>query len=55
MKYADNIDYLVSSILYLATHPEYWSRTPRGLATELSLDETRLGAVFDAFPGIAPC
>lgn len=52
MKYSDNIDYLVSSILYLGSHKFYWARTPRGMASELSLDELRLKDVFDAFPGI---
>ena len=52
MKYSDNIDYLVSSILYLGTHTYYWARTPRGMASEISLDEIRLKSVFDAFPSI---
>lgn len=52
MKYSDNIDYLISSILYLGTHKSYWSRTPHGLAAELSLDEARLLLVFDSFPSI---
>jgi hypothetical protein len=52
MKYSDNIDYLISSILYLGTHTWYWARTPRGMASELSLDEARLLLVFDSFPSI---
>ncbi len=52
MKYSDSIDYLTSSILYLATHEYYWARTPRGLARELSLDEERLQEVFNAFPSL---
>lgn len=52
MKYSQNVDYLVSTILYLASHGDYWARTPSGLAAELSLDAPRLTEVFDAFPGI---
>ncbi len=52
MKYSENIDYLVSSILYLGTHADYWARTPGGLAKEISVDEDRLRAVFEGFPSI---
>lgn len=52
MKYADNIDYLVSSIMYLGSHSYFWARTPDNMASELALDATRLEAVFDAFPGL---
>ena len=50
--YSDNVDYLVSSILYLGSHTYYWARTPSGMSSELSLDEQRLGEVFDSFPAI---
>ena len=52
MKYSDNIDYLVASILYLGTHAYYWARTPSGLGHEIYLDEKRLLEVFEAFPSI---
>lgn len=51
-RYSDNIDYLISSILYLSTHKYYWARTPEGMSSELSLDEAQLSRVFNAFPGI---
>ena len=52
MRYSKDIDYLVSSIIYLATHSYYWARSPRALAIELSLNEERLTQVFNGFPGI---
>jgi hypothetical protein len=52
MKYSDNIDYLVSSIIYLATHTYYWARSPQALGRELSMDESKLQSIFDGFPGI---
>jgi hypothetical protein len=52
MRYSDNVDYLISSIIYLGPHGYYWARTPRNMASELSLDEDRLQRVFDGFPGI---
>lgn len=52
MRYSDHVDYLISSIIYLGTHEFYWARSPEALAKELSLDEHKLGAVFDGFPGI---
>ena len=52
MKYSHNIDYLISSIIYLGTHSYYWARSPSTMASELSLDSGRLESVFDGFPGI---
>jgi hypothetical protein len=52
MRYSDNVDYLISSIIYLGTHGYYWARTPGNMAAELSLDERRLQEVFEGFPGI---
>lgn len=52
MRYAAHIDYLIASIFYLATQRGWWARTPRMMAEELSLDETRLIAVFEGFPGL---
>lgn len=52
MRYADNIDYLLASILYLGTHTFYWARSPSSMASELSLDQDKLADVFRAFPGI---
>ena len=52
MKYSKNVDYLVSSIIYLGTHSYYWARSPRALARELSLNEQKLEGVFTGFPGI---
>jgi hypothetical protein len=52
VRYADEIDYLIASIFYLGTHTSYWARSPRALATELSLNETRLQAIFEGFPGL---
>ena len=52
MRYANNVDYLIASIIYLGTHNYYWARSARNMATELSLDEHRLQSVFDGFPGI---
>lgn len=52
MRYADNIEYLTASIIYLATQEGWWARTPAALAGELSLDHTRLKQVFEGFPGI---
>jgi hypothetical protein len=52
MRYGDNIDYLFSSIIYLGTHTFWWARSPRAMAAELQLDEEKLRAVFDGFPGL---
>jgi hypothetical protein len=52
MKYSDHIDYLLASVFYLATQRGWWARTPRRMAEELSLNEARLLAVFEGFPGI---
>jgi hypothetical protein len=52
LKYSDNLDYLVASIIYLGTHDYWWARTPHSMADELSLDEARLKNVFEGFPGL---
>jgi hypothetical protein len=52
MKYSENVDLLVASIIYLGTHSYYWGRTPKGLATELGLNGDKLLAVFEGFPGL---
>jgi hypothetical protein len=52
MKYSTNIDLLLASIIYLATHEFYWARSPRNMAMELALDEGALQRVFEGFPGI---
>lgn len=52
MKYSDNVDYLIASVIYLATQRGWWARTPANLAEELSLDRKRLAQVFEGFPGI---
>src|SRR5690349_5900123 len=52
MRYADHIDYLLPSVIYLGTHQSYWARSPRRMASELSLDHERLLAVFEGFPGL---
>lgn len=52
MRYSEQIDYLVSSVVYLGTHSYYWARSPSNMAKELSLDETRLRNVFESFPGL---
>ena len=52
MRYSENIDYLISSIIYLGTHSFYWARSPSNMAQELSLSEDRLKLVFEGFPGI---
>lgn len=52
MKYSDHIDYLIASVFYLATQRGWWARTPKMMAEELSLDEAKLKAVFDGFPGL---
>jgi hypothetical protein len=52
MKYADRVDYLVSSIIYLGTHTYYWARSPDALARELSMDASQLEEMFDVFPGL---
>lgn len=51
-KYSAHIDYLVASVMYLGTQEYWWARTPREMASELSLDEEELLLVFEAFPGI---
>jgi len=50
MRYSDQIDYIVSSVIYLGTHPHYWARSPSSMAKELSLNEARLQRVFENFP-----
>lgn len=52
MKYAQNIDYLVSAILYLGTHSWYWARTPTNMAKELSLSPDKLRQVLESFPSV---
>jgi hypothetical protein len=52
MKYSDNVDYLVASVIYLATQRGWWARTPSAMAGELSLDENKLLTVFEGFPGL---
>jgi hypothetical protein len=52
MKYSDNIDHMIASILYLGTHTSYWARTPKSLAKELQLNESCLLEIFDNFRGI---
>ncbi|HEX6374943.1 MAG TPA: hypothetical protein VFZ91_04405 [Allosphingosinicella sp.] len=52
MKYSDHVDYLVASVIYLATQRGWWARTPSAMAGELSLDENRLLTVFEGFPGL---
>lgn len=52
MRYREQIDYLVSSLVYLGTHSYYWARSPSNLASELSLDAKRLQDVFESFPGL---
>ncbi|QQP88763.1 hypothetical protein IGS68_22540 [Skermanella sp. TT6] len=52
MQYAQNVDYLLASIIYLGSHNYYWARSPKNMAEELSLDEDRLQKVFNNFPGI---
>ncbi|HEX8223726.1 MAG TPA: hypothetical protein VF605_07920 [Allosphingosinicella sp.] len=52
MKYSEHVDYLVASVIYLATQRGWWARTPSAMAGELSLDGTKLRAVFEGFPGI---
>jgi hypothetical protein len=52
MRYSAHVDYLVASIFYLATQRGWWARTPKMMAMELSLDEDKLLAVFEGFPGI---
>ncbi|GEO43635.1 hypothetical protein SAE02_77830 [Skermanella aerolata] len=52
MRYAQNIDFLLASIIYLGSHDYYWARSPKNMAEELSLDEERLKNVFNGFPGI---
>jgi hypothetical protein len=52
MKYSDNIDYLLASIVYLGTHTYWWARSPQSMAMKLRLEEHQLEKVFDGFPGI---
>jgi len=52
MRYADHEEYLMAAIYYLGTEGYWWARTPQEMARELSLDETKLLAVFQSFPGI---
>jgi hypothetical protein len=52
LKYKDNVDYLVSSIIYLGTHGFYWARSSSNLAAELSVDQDKLTRVFEGFPGL---
>jgi hypothetical protein len=50
--YSSSIDYLFASIVYLATNPSWWARSPKSLATELSLNQEKLEQVFTTFTGI---
>jgi hypothetical protein len=52
MKYSNNVDYLISSIIYLGTHNYWWGRTPVNMAKELGMDGTRLANVLAGFPGL---
>ena len=52
MKYANNIDLLVTCIIYLGTIKKRWGRSPRGLADELGLEEKDLQRLFDQFPNL---
>ena len=52
MRYSTHIDYLVASVLYLGIQDYWWARSPKEMARERSLDETKLQAVFEGFPGI---
>lgn len=52
MRYADNLDYLVPSIVYLGTQEYWWARSPSAMAEELSLDHGKLRDVFEGFPAI---
>jgi hypothetical protein len=52
MRYSDNVDYLFASIIYLGTHTFWWARSPQKMAQELRLDEKKLNAAFDGFPGL---
>jgi hypothetical protein len=51
-QYAEHVDYLVGAIIYLGTSTFWWGRTTRNMARELNLDEGRLKAAMDAFPGL---
>lgn len=52
MKYGENVDHMIASIMYLGTHTSFWARTPKSLADELQLDESRLLQIFEEFKGI---
>lgn len=52
MRYSAHIDYLVASVLYLGIQDNWWARTPKAMAHELSLEETELRTVFEGFAGI---
>ncbi len=51
-KYSNDIDYLMAAVLYLGSQNFFWARTPRHMASELSLGEDKLQRVFDGYPGI---
>lgn len=51
-KYAQNLDYLVASVIYLASSKWWWGRTPSNMARELSLDPNKLAKVLRDFPGL---
>ena len=52
MKYSNNLDYLLASIIYLGTHTYWWARSPKSMAAELQLNEQRLERAFEGFPGL---
>jgi len=52
MKYSKHVDYLIASVIYMATHKRWWARTPTNLGKELSLDAGKLRLLFEGFPGI---
>ena len=52
MKYSDNVDYIVGSIIYLGSHPHWWGRSVPNMSRALNLDATKLRAVFEGFPGL---
>ena len=51
MRYSDHVDELIALVRFLAL-TEAASRTPRGLARDLSLDRANVDAVLFGFPGI---
>ena len=51
-QYSRDIDYLIAAIVYLGSQGFFWARTPKHMASELSLQEERLEKIFDRYPGI---